>query len=273
LPLPNELSDFHSPSINMLIVLPPSEAKSSPSQGPALSPSSLSFADGLSTPRNDVRKRLVALANGPTKRALKTLGLTPGLADQLELNRALLTAPSACAVDIYSGVLYEALNWKSLSAAAKKRGGSHLLIISALFGALRPVDFIPPYRLSMNVSLPRIGGLSAYWQRHLPQVLDRLESELIVDLRSQTYARVWKPNPTISANVRIFVERSGTRSVVTHMAKQTRGEVARALLSLNKTPTSIDTLAHSLSKHFEVETTKPATLRQPHLLDVILHAR
>jgi hypothetical protein len=123
----------------------------------------------------------MALASGPTNRALITLGLTPGLTDQLGRDASLLTAPSARAIEIYTGVLYEALDWKSLSLSAKKRSESQLLIVSALFGALRPLDLIPPYRLSMDVSLPKLGGLSAYWRKHLSQALNHLEEELIID--------------------------------------------------------------------------------------------
>ena len=256
----------------MLIVLPPSEGKRSPSKGPALSNSSLSFADHLSAPRDEVQKRLIALASGPRNRAMKTLGLTPGLAEELQHDASLLTAPSAYAIEIYTGVLYEGLDWKSLSPSAKKRSESQLLIVSALFGALRPLDLIPRYRLSMDAVLPRIGALNGYWRRHLPQVLDELKAEVIVDMRSQTYARAWTPNPAITIGVRVFVEKSGRRSIVTHMAKKTRGEVARALLSLTKTPTSIDALAEALRRHFRIEVVNPATSKMQHLLNVILDA-
>jgi cytoplasmic iron level regulating protein YaaA (DUF328/UPF0246 family) len=256
----------------MLILLPPSEGKSFPLKGSVLSSQSLSVADVLSAPRDEVRKRLIAVATGPKRRALLTLGLTPGLADQLDRDARLSTTPCGQAIEIYTGVLYEALGWRSLSPSAKKLGESQLLIISALFGVLRPLDFIPPYRLSMDVTLPKLGGLSAYWRKHLSQALDELEEEVIVDMRSQTYARAWIPNPAITATVRIFVEKSGKRSIVSHMAKKTRGEVARALLSLTKTPRSIDALANVLSDHFEIELVKPATSKKPHFLDVIIRA-
>ena len=219
-----------------------------------------------------VLKQLVLLANGSRNRALKTLGLTPGLADHLNLDAALSVAPSARAIEIYAGVLYESLNWKSLALSAKKRSESQLLIISALFGSIRPLDFIPPYRLSMDVSLPKIGGLSPYWRKHLPKALDNLETDVIVDLRSQTYLRAWTPEPAITATIRIFVQKSGKRSIVSHMAKKTRGEVARELLSLTKAPTNLDEVAHALSKTFEVELGHPASLNRNHSIDVILTA-
>lgn len=200
---------------------------------------------------------------------MSTLGLTPGLADELNRDSRLMAAHCASAIDVYTGVLYEALGWQSLSAAAKKRGESQLRIFSALFGVLRPLDLIPPYRLSMDVKLPKIGGLASFWKRHLA-VLEEQEATFVIDLRSQTYARVWTPIHAQTAIVRVFVERSGKRTVVSHMAKKTRGEVARALLNLAKEPTSIEVVARALSKAFDIELVQPIASGKPYFMDVIL---
>jgi cytoplasmic iron level regulating protein YaaA (DUF328/UPF0246 family) len=219
-----------------------------------------------------VLKQLVLLANGSRNRALKTLGLTPGLAGQLNLDASLSVAPSARAIEIYAGVLYESLDWKSLTPSAKKRSESQLLIISALFGSIRPLDLIPAYRLSMDVRLPKIGALSPYWRKHLPKALDNLDTDVIVDMRSQTYLRAWTPEPTRTATIRILVQKSGKRSIVSHMAKKTRGEVARELLSLTKSPTNLDEVAHALSKTFEVELVQPASPNRNQSIDIILNS-
>ncbi|HUW79238.1 MAG TPA: peroxide stress protein YaaA [Candidatus Nanopelagicaceae bacterium] len=255
----------------MLIVLPPSEGKSLPLSGPVLELSSLSFALELTKPRSAIKKKLVTLAKGRKGPALEALGLTPRQVDQLELDASLNVAFTAPAIEIYSGVLYEALDWNSLPASIRKRSNSQLLIISALFGALRPFDLIPAYRLSMESKLPKIGGLGPYWKKHLPQALNGIDEELIIDLRSQTYVKAWRTDPAITASVRIFVERANKRSVVSHMAKKARGEVARTLLSLTKTPTRVDEAAHVLSKTFEIELVKPTSANTPYSMDVILH--
>ena len=256
----------------MLIVLPPSEAKSPPTKGVTLTPAALSFAKELSAPRAEVWKRLISLASGPKKRALSTLGLTAGLADELLRDSNLESASCGPAIETYVGVLYGALEWATLSTAAKKRGESELLIVSALFGALRPLDLIPAYRLSMQVKLPKVGPLGTYWKKHLAQPLDAIESELLVDMRSQTYLRAWTPNPAHTAHVRVFTERSGTRSVVTHMAKFTRGQITRSLLNLSKSPQSIRELSSALSLNYEIDVVEPKSAREPYFLDVILQA-
>ena len=252
----------------MLILLPPSETKSYPTEGPKLSHPSLWLADELGAARSEVCTSLIAIAKGSKRRAMATLGLTPGLADEVAHNAALLTSPCAHAIDIYTGVLYEALGWSSLSSSAKKRGASQLRIFSALFGALRPLDPIPAYRLSMSVNLPKIGGLGNYWKQHLT-LLDEQENQLVIDLRSQVYAKAWKPTSVETATVRVFVERNGKRTVVSHMAKKTRGEVARALLNLRKSPSNIETAAQALSASFEIELVAPSTSGKPYFIDVI----
>lgn len=257
----------------MLIVLPPSEGKNSPSTGPSLDRVCLSFAGELSKPREQVLDKLVALASGSRKRAMTTLGLTVGLSDELARDANLMTAPCGSAIEIYAGVLYRALDWRTLSVPAQKRGESQLLVVSALFGALRPLDLIPAYRLSMNVNLPKIGGLGAYWKKHLPRALDDIEHELIIDMRSQAYVKAWTPDPARTAGVRVLTEKSGKRSIVSHMAKLTRGEITRSLLELSKSPKNISELAQALSNHFEafeIEVVEPAASKDLYLLNVIL---
>ena len=56
--------------------------------------------------------------------------------------------------ELYSGVLYDALGYATLSAGSKRRAGNRLLVVSAAWGALRMADRVPPYRLSMGTTLP-----------------------------------------------------------------------------------------------------------------------
>jgi len=254
----------------VLILLPPSEGKSAPAKGKKLALSTLAFAPALSEPRSQVLESLVKLAQGPQKKASETLGLTPGLAGEIKVDSELFTAACAPALEVYSGVLYEALGWGSLPAAIRKRAESQLIVISALFGALCPSDLIPAYRLSMDVTLPRVGGLSAFWKKHLSIALAGLDAAPVIDMRSQTYATAWVPNPTNSAQVRVFLEKNGKRSVVSHMAKLTRGQVARELLLQTKAPTSIAGVAKVLNKKFDVEYVLPSSVKKPHYLDIIL---
>lgn len=216
----------------MLILLPPSEGKAEGAcQKPEWLPN-LSFSEQLSAARLG---------------AISRLGID---VDSL---------PVASAVDIYNGVLYKALDYGSLTISLRQKANSRILIFSALFGAIRPLDEIPNYKVKMKTS---------EWSSVLPRALDGIESNLIVDCRSSTYASAWKPNPQITVGVRVFQEKLEKRSVITHMSKKYRGELARALV-LNgpvKSPLELHELS---STYFSSELHSP-TEKSPWLLNLII---
>ncbi|MFL6053054.1 MAG: YaaA family protein [Actinoallomurus sp.] len=217
----------------MLILLPPSEGKAYDGDGPPLDLSALSLA-GLTSARERVLGALEALCAGPVEDARRVLGLSAGQAEAIERNRALRTASTLPASRLYTGVLYDNLGLSSLDP---ERTARSVLIFSALWGTLRPSDPVPPYRLSMGVKLPPLGPLAAVWRPALTAVLPA--DRLLVDMRSAPYAAVWRA-PAI--RVRVFREQAGRRTVVSHMAKATRGALARALLANAADPATPDEL-------------------------------
>jgi cytoplasmic iron level regulating protein YaaA (DUF328/UPF0246 family) len=134
---------------------------------------------------------------------------------------------------LYTGVLYDALDFAALPAGAKRRAATRLLVVSAAWGVLRPADRVPPYRLSMDLDLPGVGPLASFWRSRLSAVLDdATHDRLIVDCRSATYAAAWRPPSSERVvPVQVLREVAGRRTVVSHMAKQTRGLVARELMT------------------------------------------
>jgi len=214
----------------MLILLPPSEGKNQPAGKSKLNLTKLAFADHLL----DVRTRLVT--------------------------KPLTTAPAAKAIDVYSGVLYQALDWGSLSATAKARGNKSLLIVSAIFGVLRPSDVIPNYKAKIKGS---------DWKSVLKPVLDGLEANLIIDCRSSTYAGVWQSPPGRTVAVRVFKKEKGKISVITHLSKKYRGELTRELLKSGKSPKTPAELLVIAEKHFECKLIK-AKGNLPWYLDLLI---
>jgi hypothetical protein len=202
----------------MIVLLPPSEGKSARQDGPPLDLARLSFPQ-----LNPQRERLLrALTELSGKRGLQALGLSPGQAGELDRNAEVLTSPTAPAHAVYTGVLYERLG---LGTVPRDR----VLIASALFGMLRADDPIPYYRMSIGARLPRIPNLAAWWRPHLARALP--DDALFVDMRSAAYAAAWKPAQRLP--VRVFTSEG---KVVSHMAKATRGEVARRLLLADPVP-------------------------------------
>ncbi|TYB38843.1 YaaA family protein [Actinomadura chibensis] len=226
----------------MHILLPPSEKKASDGDGPPLDLGSLSFP-GL----NPVRERVLKALTRASKRknASEVLALPPGQADEaLARNLALREAPTLPAARLYTGVLYDNLRLADLDADAAEAAAEQIIVFSGLWGALRLTDRVPPYRLAMAVSLPPAGRLGTLWRPPMRKAL-RLDDDLVVDMRSGPYAAVWKaPGPAVA--VRVFRERlvGGVpkRTVVSHMAKATRGQVAHDLLKAGASPRTPDQL-------------------------------
>src|SRR5699024_4132827 len=151
---------------------------------------SLSFTE-LSADRTTVVETLAKVSGHPD--ALATLGVGRTIADQVERNTRLLDEPTAPAHDVYSGVLYDALGYGSMTPAARQRAKSGVLIFSAAFGVVTPSDRIPAYRLAMGTSLPGFGRMSSWWKPRLAGPISSYASgHLIVDCRSADYAAAWK---------------------------------------------------------------------------------
>ena len=238
----------------MLILLPPSEGKTAPARGRALQPERLSFPS-LHPARAKVLEALVELCttDGATglDRAVQVLGVGRTLAAEVARNADLASAHAARADRVYTGVLYEALDLPSLEGSARRRATSWVAVTSALFGLVHPTDHIPAYRLSGDVNLPGIGSLAAFWRDQLDgAVRDAAGKGLVVDLRSSTYAAFWRPDPELARRVvtlRVLHEVDGTRKVVSHFNKATKGRIVRALLQDGGAAATPKALAGQLS--------------------------
>jgi cytoplasmic iron level regulating protein YaaA (DUF328/UPF0246 family) len=259
----------------VLILLPPSEGKTAPRRGAPLSLAGLDLP-ALAEPRERLLDLLVSLSSADPDGTAAALGLGPGQADLVGRNAALRSVPTARADKVYSGVLYDALGLDTLDAAARRRATRWVVITSALFGVVRPGDRIPAYRLSGDTKLtglPGAGVVSAYWKPSLDPVLtDLAGTGLVIDLRSSMYAAFWRPAPTIGprvATVRVLHEHEGTRKVVSHFNKATKGRIVRALLTDGGTPRTPAELATQLADLGWTVETGPAT-KSGTQLDVVV---
>lgn len=223
----------------MLILLPPSEGKTAPVLGPVLDLGVLLAAGVLERPRREVMQALARVS--ALTEAARVLGLGPRSAEECALNLLLERAPCAAAHDLFTGVLYEAAGMRELGAdpACRRALGEHVLIVSGLWGLLRATDPVPDHRLSMGTRLEETGRLAAFWKPWLAPVLGEAAREgtargVVVDCRSGAYSPVWQPAPgqdVTLLRVKVVVERAdGSRSVVSHHAKHTRGLLAGALV-------------------------------------------
>ncbi|MFJ9104298.1 peroxide stress protein YaaA [Streptomyces sp. NPDC102405] len=256
----------------MLVLLPPSEGKASSGRGAPLKLETLSLP-GLNEARAAILEELVELCAGDEEKAREVLGLSEGLRGEIAKNTELRTAGARPAGQIYTGVLYDALDLASLDAAAKKRAGRSLLVFSGLWGAVRVTDRIPSYRCSMGVKLPGLGALGAHWRAPMASVLNEAAGDgLVLDLRSSAYAAAWKPKGEVAgrtATVRVL--HAPTRKVVSHFNKATKGRMVRSLLSAGIAPKDPAELVEVLrGLGYVVEASAPAKAGQAWALDVLV---
>jgi cytoplasmic iron level regulating protein YaaA (DUF328/UPF0246 family) len=200
-------------------------------------------------------------ATGATKFELSSLIFAP----ELSALRAKATAEydssqTSPAIEIYDGVLYQGLGWDSLSATQRKRANSRVLIVSALFGLVKPLDQIFQYKLKIESKL---------WRDAIAAVSEKFTNELIIDCRSSTYKSVWAINPENTVEVRVFKVSGTERSVITHMSKKYRGELTRHLLMQSIDPTTPADVQRMAAEVFECELHPPAN-GQPWALDLLI---
>ena len=244
----------------MLVLLPPSEGKTPARRGRPVDLAALG-SPSLLAARTRVLDELATVSAGPDGPTV--LDVPPTLQAEIDRNVSWRTAPAQRVSSLYSGVLYDALGHDELTVGGRRRAANRLVVVSAAYGVLRTTDRVPAYRLSMDVSLPGIGPLAAYWRTHLAPVLDELaDGRLVVDCRSSTYAAAWRPRPEQAPRtvaVRVLQEQAGRRTVVSHMAKHSRGLVARHLLERPGTdPRTAEQLAGALAERWTVELAPPA---------------
>lgn len=253
----------------MLILLPPSEGKTPATQGDPVDFGELSLPQ-LTEARERVLEELERVSAG--EGAAEQLKVGKSLLSELERNTRLRTEPAAPAAQVYTGVLFEAFGFASLSGEARQRAVDAVRVISALWGAVTLADRLPAYRLSMGVKLGDCGDLAKFWAGELTGPLNSLlGDDLVIDCRSAAYAKAWVPPAGRTFSVRVErVQPDGSRKVVSHMAKHYRGLLARYLVAEGLTGiTDIDELLPRLAPRFEVELTRPSG-RKPGLLTLVV---
>jgi cytoplasmic iron level regulating protein YaaA (DUF328/UPF0246 family) len=183
------------------------------------------------------------LAGFSAKKLASLMDINPKLA---ELNKQryadwhmpFTTKNAHTAVHTFNGEAYRGLDAKSMDEDDLRFAQHHLRILSGLYGVLRPLDLMQPYRLEMGTSLPvgRKKNLYAYWGDRITEVLKQdmvnNESDVVINLASTEYFKainVRKLGARIITPV--FKDRTaGGYKVVMVYAKQQRGAMSRYII-------------------------------------------
>jgi cytoplasmic iron level regulating protein YaaA (DUF328/UPF0246 family) len=210
-----------------------------------------------------VRARVLdaLIATSAQRDARRRLLVGPSLAEEVARNEHLRELPARPAIDTYAGPLYSGLDPAGWSPDALRRSADALVIVSALWGALRPGDRIPPYRLHVRSRLVGMDRLEPTWRTVLPAVLGDAAAGTgpILDLRSRAYQAVGHPDGLDDQTVtlRVRPSPSGNPHIGDVIAKRIRGEAASHLLEAGGDPEDPLDLAELLAARWPVEVEAP----------------
>jgi len=248
----------------VLIIVPPSESKRPPlASGRPVVLEELSLPSLLPT-RRLVADALIRTSADPD--AFERLHVRPTLAPQVVRNIHLFELPAIPVLDLYTGPVHDGLDAASWSAAMAERAGERLVIVSALWGALRPADRIPPYRLNVWANLIGIDRLDHTWRAVLPDVLAEAAGDtgVVLDLRSPMDQATGYPTGLGDRTVILKIDQGPPGNLLGNViSKRLRGAAARYLLESGADPADPDELVDVLGDRWPVRLSSPERTGKP----------
>jgi len=138
----------------------------------------------------------------------------------------------------FRGDVYTGLDADTLSADQLRFAQKHLCILSGLYGLLRPLDLMQPYRLEMGLKFANRGGKNLYefWGGEITGALEKQlkksGSPVLVNLASNEYFRAVKPRELSAELITpVFKDlKGGKYKVISFFAKKARGQMARYII-------------------------------------------
>jgi len=138
------------------------------------------------------------------------------------------TNPTLKAIECYSGVVFEQINYQIFNESQTNYLNSNLIILSAMYGALRPNTYIWPYRLDFTVKLDNI-NLYKYWQEDINDFFK--DEDQIINLASNEFSKLLSKYQDRIINVNFLEEQKDqSLKVISYNAKKARGIMANHLI-------------------------------------------
>jgi cytoplasmic iron level regulating protein YaaA (DUF328/UPF0246 family) len=153
------------------------------------------------------------------------------------------------AILAFDGDVYDGLQARQLTAQDLDWAQQHLRMLSGLYGVLRPLDWMQPYRLEMGTGLKvgRAANLYQYWgsriAEHLNATLAADKTPVVVNLASQEYARAVDRKALKARVIDVVFEewKPAGWKIISFSAKKARGLMARyAIMQRVETPRKLE---------------------------------
>lgn len=193
---------------NVIILIPPSEGKTPCGTGKPLTK--------LDDHVKPVYERLLAYRGdlsqlyGVKGKALEAARMA---------NEQLLKAPTLPAIERYSGVVYDGIDFPTLSIQAQQFFNDHVRIVSALFGLLSPQDLIADYKLKIEKL-----DAASYWK---PIIARKLKGRFVIDLLPQAHQKAVSYEHGV--RVDFIIVKNGKSVPAGHQGKLIKGKFIRWL--------------------------------------------
>ncbi|MCL4117056.1 UNVERIFIED_CONTAM: hypothetical protein GTU68_062082 [Idotea baltica] len=174
-----------------------------------------------------------------------------------EWNLPFTTENAKQAVLTFKGSVYLGLQAESMSAQDLTFAQEHLTILSGLYGLLRPLDLIQPYRLEMGTKLVSHSTKNLYdfWQDtitlHINKLLKNHAEKTLVNLASAEYFKAINPNKLQAQILHIEFRdfKLGQYKIISFYAKKARGLMARYMIK-NRITQSEDLKKFNLDNYY-----------------------
>ena len=178
---------------------------------------------------------------------IKLMGISAKLAN-LNVDRNLMWEPpftaenAKQAILAFNGDVYDGINAQTFSNEQFDFAQDHIRILSGLYGLLKPLDLIQPYRLEMGIKLPveKNKNLYQFWQTKITKQVNELvaqNSGMLVNLASAEYFKAidQKKFKGTIITPEFKDNKNGTYKIISFYAKKARGMMCRFMIENNIT--------------------------------------
>lgn len=161
----------------------------------------------------------IDIAQNATQKDLKCSGKR--YEQGIELNTNIMWWEKLPAIERYSGVMYNAINYEGMSALWKTYFQEHFLILSGMYGIVTPQDLIGNYKLPIETN-----WLYKFWGDIVTSTLNELQADVIVDFLPGAYKKMiqWDKIKSTIVQIDFFQKKDGELKKLTHGVKKVKGE-------------------------------------------------
>ncbi|MCW1360504.1 peroxide stress protein YaaA [Campylobacter sp. US33a] len=207
----------------MKILFSPSESKNETSNFSPIDENSFIFPE-LFKKRLEVIKHFNTYISFASQQELINLFGIKKENEIIKLKQNLLTLSTAQAIERYSGVSYEYLDYSTLNLEAKNYILQNVIIFSNLFGPILAANLIPFYKFKQGAKIANF-NIEQFYNTYFSTALDEfLKDEELLDLRAGFYEKFYTPKRKFSSYK--FIKNG---KIVSHFAKAYRGILLKIL--------------------------------------------